>query len=91
MKSFLKSKGLWGAAAGVGVSLWAILLDPSNYDKAQQCLTTFGHTKTLPILTLIASLVSAYGRMTATRMLYTPNGFPGNNPPLIGDPTNKLR
>ena len=91
MKSFLKSKGIWGATVGILVSVWAILMEPSNYDKAEQCLTIFGQTKAIPTITLISSLVAYYGRMTATRALYSPKGVFGNDPPVMGDPRTKLR
>ena len=88
MKSYLKSKTMFGSFVTVGASLVALIESPVFHQQAADCLETFGQSElaqtllTLaPILTLGGGLVTAYGRTQAKVQIYTPKGFPGANKP----------
>jgi hypothetical protein len=90
LSSLTVQSGLMTTLSGA-ISFGVLLFsDPSNYEKAGQCLTIFGQNETADnllkisaVLPLFLGLSTVVGRVRAVRPVYTPKGFPGRDKEVL--------
>lgn len=86
MKSYAKSKTIWGAVVAFSGGAITLISSPAFHGQVGECLSALGqenHAATLatlsPMVAMLGGLIAAYGRTQAKGQIYTPKGLPGSD------------
>jgi hypothetical protein len=90
LSSLTVQSGLLTTLSGAVSAVVLLFSDPTNYEKAGQCLTIFGQTESADTLLKISAVLPIFlgaltviGRVRAVRPVYTPAGVPGRDKEVL--------